>query len=455
MAWIAILLTCALTLATPASAAERVTAITQVTVLDGRGGAPIQGATVIIQGDTIRAVRTGPVRVPRNAEVIDGRGQFLLPGFIDMHAHLLVPRCEPPAGQSSPFDRALSERMLQMLLAYGITTVRSPANPTEAGLALRDDLNAGRVAGPRALAAAELINNARMTESQLRDYVRSALRYRPDYFKVYARLTPDQVAVVVDEAHAAGVPVIGHLQATSWAEGARLGLDHLTHAADWSEKTLQADRRAAYRAAMAEKGPMRARLDWLEALDPDGPEVSRMIDEIKSRGVSVDPTLVAYDSKFSDPAAARYRQNPAANAIPELRADWEACGDATGDWTGVDRRRWERLSPKLGALVRRMHAAGVLLTTGSDLTNEWIIPGESLHQEFELLREAGLPPAAILRMTGENAARALRRDDIGVVAAGRRADLVLLSANPLEDIRNTRRQVWVMQGGRRIPSATR
>jgi imidazolonepropionase-like amidohydrolase len=98
-------------------------------------------------------------------------------------------------------------------------------------------------------------------------------------------------------------------------------------------------------------------------------------------------------------------------------------------------------------LVRLLRDGGVPLTTGTDLTNPWVIPGESLHREFELLAETGLSPGEILRMTGVNAARALRRSDISMIEVGRRADLVLIRANPLVDIRNTRRIGWTMKGG--------
>jgi imidazolonepropionase-like amidohydrolase len=109
------------------------------------------------------------------------------------------------------------------------------------------------------------------------------------------------------------------------------------------------------------------------------------------------------------------------------------------------------------AFVRLLRDGGVQLTTGSDVTNPWVIPGEGLHQEFELLRDAGLTATEILKMTGERAARALRRSDIGVIEAGRRADLVLLDADPSRDIRHTRRIVWVMQQGTIVsggPAAT-
>jgi imidazolonepropionase-like amidohydrolase len=92
----------------------------------------------------------------------------------------------------------------------------------------------------------------------------------------------------------------------------------------------------------------------------------------------------------------------------------------------------------------------VLLTTGTDLTNPWVIPGESLHQEFELLVAAGLSPSEVLKMTGENAARALRSNDIGLIEAGRLADLVLLAANPLDNIGNTRSIRWVMKAGAQV-----
>jgi hypothetical protein len=99
------------------------------------------------------------------------------------------------------------------------------------------------------------------------------------------------------------------------------------------------------------------------------------------------------------------------SASPELYREWTTCPDTTGihNWTAEDYRRWNAAYPKMQALVRMMRDAGVLLTTGTDLTIPWIIPGEGLHQEFQLLVAAGLSPAEVLSMTGENAALALER----------------------------------------------
>ena len=111
------------------------TVVSRVTVLDGTGSAAIRNATVVITNGNIVSVRTGHESLPAGAQALDGHGGYLLPGFIDMHAHLLFPRCAPgPDG--SVFDRPVSERMLAALLDFGITTVRSPATPTVSGLSL-------------------------------------------------------------------------------------------------------------------------------------------------------------------------------------------------------------------------------------------------------------------------------------------------------------------------------
>ena len=178
---------------------------------------------------------------------------------------------------------------MSALLDFGITTVRSPATPTIEGLQLRDDLNAGRVRGPRAFASAELVNDPRLTDQQLRDIVRDAMPYRPDYFKVYARLSPQAVATVIDEAHRHGIPVIGHMGRTSWLEAAQLGIDHLAHAVDWSPKTLMPESRKRYFESTRNysANSFRARIDWLESLDLTSVEVRSMVAEIAKRGISL------------------------------------------------------------------------------------------------------------------------------------------------------------------------
>lgn len=440
-------------IAGPAEAQAPRTLIDNVRILDGHGG-PARPGRVLIEGERIAQVFSASAARPTADTTIDGGG-FLLPGFIDMHAHLMLPRCAVDIPAAARFDRAVSERMLAALLDFGITTVRSPATPTVEGLRLRDDLNAGRVRGPRAFASAELINDPQLDDAALRKIVRDALPYRPDYFKVYARLAPNAIASVIDEAHKHSIPVIGHLGQTSWLEGARLGIDFLTHAVDWSPKTLTPANRTKYFAAARSygiRGVFRARIDWLELLDLNSAEVKDTIAEIAKHGISIDPTLIAFDTKFAAPNGGRYATNRFAKIVPELHQDWTSCPDitSTGDWSPDDFRRWTTAYPKLQAFVRMLRDAGVPLTTGTDLTNPWVIPGESLHQEFELLMAAGFSPAEVLKMTGENAAKALRSNDVGLIEPGRLADLVLLTANPMENISDSRSIRWVMKAGRQV-----
>lgn len=432
----------------------RVIALVGATLVDGTERPPVRDAVVVIEGDRIaHAGPRGSVVIPPGAEAVDLRGRFLIPGLVDMHAHVLVPRCDP--GAPTRFDRALSERMLGVLLRSGITTVRSPATPTGLGVALRDDVAAGRVVGPRVFASAELIDGD-LSPDDVRREVRDRLRHRVDFVKLYARLAPEAVRAGIEEAHAARVPVIGHLSRTSWTEAARMGIDFLTHAASWSAGELPESKRDAYERARRERGPMRARIDWLELVQPDGPEVATLVRTLAERRISVDPTLVAYDTKFRSPASPRYRKNARRAVVPELLQDWQRCGTPTDDWTAPDYERMAAAWPKLLALVKRYHDGGVLLTAGSDVTNAWVIPGESLHQELELLVSAGLTPAEVLRIATRNGARSLGREaDLGTIEPGRRADLVVLSRDPLARIGDTRAIERVMHDGRWVDGVGR
>ena len=350
---------------------------------------------------------------------------------------------------------------MRALLRFGITTARSPATPTALGIAMRDSIASGDILGPRLLVAGDFINGRQRTPSEVREEVRAQATAGVDYIKLYSQLTPDAVEAGIAEAHALHVPVIGHLQRTTWTEGLNAGIDHLTHAAPWTEEMLRPDKRGRYRQARSERGLIRSRIDWLEALEPDGAEVAGIIAILSEWRIPIDPTLVAFDTKFSFDSAAsvpvspRYRENPNREAARGLPAVWEACGTPTNDWTADDFRRAEAAWSKLLALVRRYHEGGVLLTTGSDTPNSWVIPGESLHREMELLVDAGIPPADVIRIATRNGAEALGLlSEIGTVEPGKRADLVLLNANPLLDITNTRSIEWVMRDGvRYLPEA--
>jgi imidazolonepropionase-like amidohydrolase len=185
----------------------------------------------------------------------------------------------------------------------------------------------------------------------------------------------------------------------------------------------------------------------LQHLDLEAPAVREMIAALVEHHVSLDPTLIAMHTKLfgDDP---RWRRNPDNRLMPERHLRGWPAGSFTAAWTPEQYARAHGAWPKLEALVRRYHEAGVRLTVGTDAPTPWIVPGASLHDEMRLLVGAGIPAADVVRMATWEAAVALRGErDVGAVRAGLRADLVVLAADPLADIRHTRDIELVIQAG--------
>ena len=415
-----------------------------VTVIDGTGAPAQAHRDVVLRGGRIRAISAhGDPASYGGARRLPLAGRFVIPGLVDLHAHVTFLR--EPASLSG-YDRKTSEELLKILLAWGITTVRNPQAPAVEGVALRDDVRSGLVPGPRLFTAGDSLNWRAASQAKVTAEVRRQARAGVDFVKLYSSLPEPLVAAAIEEAHRDGVKVIGHLQKTTWTDALRLGIDALTHGASWSPEMLPPARRAQYEERVRTVGPLRARLDWLEWIDPRGPEVGNVIAELARTHVPVDPTLVAYDTKFRP---ARYRTSPDLAYAPAAVRDTWSDGGATGDWTPTELARAASLWPKALGLVKAYHDGGVLLATGSDLPNAWVVPGLGLHRELELLGDAGLTPLEVLRAATHNGAAALGvSNDTGTLEVGKAADIVVLSADPTQALANTRRIEMVLQGGR-------
>jgi imidazolonepropionase-like amidohydrolase len=435
----------------PEDPARDVLALTNARVVDGNGGPVLDNVTVVIEDGRITLVGpTAAVILPADARHLDLTGQVVMPGLVDMHYHVTTGamryRRDAAGRLDSTYDRRLAERLLQVALAHGITTIRDPgASPLDAAIALREAVDSGQVLGPRMFTAGPIIANPGLSPEQLRQEIRAQADAGVDFIKLYSSIGPDQLRLAVEEAHARRLPVIGHLQRTSWTEAALAGIDFLTHGGSWHEAYVLPTRRSAY-----EKlgGTMRARIPWLEWLDLEGPVVDSMILALREHHVSVDPTLVAYHTKFWWRDSI-YQRDPDVALVPEVLENWRVLGMPTSDWTAVEFDRAQAAWPRMLALVARMQRGGVLLTAGSDLASPWVIPGVALHQELALLVSAGISPSEVLRMATRNGAQALGLlGETGTVEPGKRADLVVLDADPLRDIRNTRRIRYAVLGGR-------
>lgn len=434
------------------STQEPVTVLQHVAVVDTARGTLLPDRAVEIRRDRITAVApSAGYKPPTGARVLDLPGRYVVPGFVEMHAHLFSHPWDEKGELMPRFDREATLEMLRLLLAHGITTVRDPGSETEAAVTLRRMIAEGKVTGPSLLTAGRIVNASSFNpepfapvkdEAAIRREIRWQAAAGVDFIKVYSSMTPELLKVAVEEAHAHGLRVIGHLQRTTWTQAAELGIDAVTHGASWSPEYLSEADRPGYDQTVF------GRVYWLEHLDLKSPVVVSMAETLARRRVTVDPTLIAMHTKFwgNDP---RYTQHPQMSLAPEaFRRGWPK-GIFTASWTDDQYRQAQARWPKMQALTKLLFDRGVLLTVGTDTPTPWIIPGVSFHEEMALLAEAGIPAKDVLRMATANGAKALGKEkSIGAVAAGMRADLVVLRANPLEDIRNTREIEMVLQGGK-------
>lgn len=423
------------------------------TLIDGTDRPPRPDAVVVVRNGWITAVGgAGEVAIPRGARVLDLAGRYLLPGFVEMHGHLAIAVWEVDTTGGTrrlryPYDEVATRELTRTQLAFGITTVRNPAGPTREAVALRNRVRLGELVGPRIVTAGAPIDRVLVAEAidQVRtaDDVRAAVARQAeagvDFIKLYSTLDSAMIRAGVDEAHARGLPAIAHLWQTSWTDAASAGLDGITHIIVSNAKLLPEAVREEYLKGIRGGQFM---FDWFGYADFDGPEIRAMIDTLVARRISIDPTLVAFEWFAWADDSTRLRPEVLQYMPPTLVAKAQAQRQQL--WSAEDLARARRNFPRMLELARRLHQAGVPLTVGTDGANPWLY-----HRELELLVQAGIPPADVLRMATRNAARALRlTSEIGTVEPGRRADLVVLEADPVADIRNTRRIAWVIRDGR-------
>jgi len=417
-------------------------------VLDITGGPPHR-SDVVLDGERIAAVV--PAGQGKGDRIVDLTGKFLLPGFADLHAHVLLHPFDASGRPAPKADRTLTLLTLKLLLAHGVTTVRDPGAETEAAVALRASLANGAIAGPRLVTCGRILDTGGIESEpfvrvqnagEARAEVQKQAEAGVDCIKVYTGVGPELLRTVLDDAHRRHLPVLGHLGATTWREAVDLGIDGIEHAAPWTPDLVP----------RATNTDLFGRVEWLERLDLDDFPVHALIADLARRRVPVDPTLIAMNTKlFGD--TDRWQRNADLALVPANVVKGFRAGASTRRWTEAQYVRAHAAWPKLLAWIRTLYQGGVLLTTGTDTPTPWIVPGASVHDEMLLLEQAGIPRAEVLRIATRNAAVALHRDaEQGTIERGKVADLVVLGADPLADLRNTRRIEMVIQRGKLIPA---
>jgi imidazolonepropionase-like amidohydrolase len=430
---------------------------THVTVIDATGASAKPNMTVVVTGDRITALgQTGRVAVPKEAEVVDATGKFLIPGLWDMHVH------------------TITKDFLTLYIANGVTGVRDMFSTLEQINQWRKDITDGKFVGPRIVAAGPIVDGPKpvwpgsvavSTDAQGRETVTSLKKQGVDFIKVYSLLPREAYLAIADEAKKQGIPFAGHVPiSVSAAEASDAGqksIEHLTGVLlGCSTKEAELAEEARQIIAKSET-PMnefmrisRAQSERLLASYSEE-KAKALFARFAKNGTWQDATLTVLRS-IASLDDSTFTNDPRLKYIPPMfRSFWNPKTDfrfreATAEDYARLRRNFERSLQLVGA----MHRAGVPILAGTDTPNPYVFPGFSLHDELGLLVKAGLTPMEALQATTRNAAKYLGLlDSVGTIEKGKRADLVLLDANPLQDISNTQKIAAVVVRGTLVPKS--
>ena len=389
--------------------------LTHVTIIDVTGGVPKPDMTVVITGDRISQVEeAGKVVAAPGATVVDASGKFLIPGLWDMHVHWYI------------------RDTFTLFLANGVTGIRQMFGNSDL-LRWRQDIAKGSLLGPRMIVASPIIDGPRpfwptsiavSNEDEGRKAVRDVKKSGADFVKVYSLLPRDVYFAIADEAKRQGLSFAGHVpNSVSPAEASDAGqksVEHLTG--------------------------MRARA---EARAPDT-DNDRNAAELFARFVKNEtwqcPTLTVLSGKAYFGEESFMRDQRLKFIPPRMKERWS---QRIANRNEANFANPKKVFQKELEIVGAMRKAGVQLLAGTDTGNPFCFPGFSMHDELALLVIAGLTPVEALRSATLNPAKFLGLDKtLGTIEQGKIADLVLLDANPLEEVRNTQRIIAVISNGR-------
>ena len=418
---------------TPAEPAD--VAIVGAQLIDGTGGEPVADSVILIRGDRVVAAGTrADTGVPAGAEIVDGAGKTVIPGLVDMHSHYFG-------------DRAAIERQFRTQLYFGVTTARSIGADDADNVVLMLEAHAGRPDAPRVFTAGRGFTapdgfNAALaqqpnTEEDARQMVRQLAGQGVHFVKMWVnavpepgvKIAPEIRTAIVEEAIANGLVPVAHID--DEADGRQL---------------VEAGLRDFLHSTVLTFGP--------GAGGPvDDPEPSaEFIQMCLDNGVAFTPTLSIIQNNW------HFAERPELLEDPELRAAFDP--DALARWDDPEARAEVVEAPdfedrkaafrQVQDFVKTMHDAGVRVALGTDAGTPNVPMGWGVHHELELYVEAGLTPMQALvaaTATGASLTPPVGEAEFGTIEVGKIADLVVLAADPLADIRNTLEIDRVMKAG--------
>ncbi len=406
----------------------------------------LRDRTVVVRDGVVEAVGPeGEVMVPSGATRIEGEGRWLMPGLAEMHAH--VPPV--PRGSEEWPDREALEDILFLYVANGITTIRGMLGAAYQ-LELADMLESGEMRGPTLYVGAPSLNgNTAPTPAAAERLVRAHHAAGYDFQKIHPGLSLATWDHMAEVANGLRLTFAGHVPSdVGLLHALETGISTVDHL-DGCVEAIVADE-------------VRARMDAGEDVslgemvrNLDESRISLVVERTREAGAWVVPTMYLWESLIGDPDADEKLGRPEMKYVsPEQRDQWRrraqrgtATSDAvSGPWHQARRR-----------ILKALSDGGVGILMGTDSPQLFNVPGFSLHRELAVMEEAGMSRFEILESGTRNVGRYVERElgldgSFGTVAAGQRADLLLLEANPLDGLENLTRRAGVMVRGRWVPA---
>jgi enamidase len=415
-----------------------VIALTNVRVIDGTGGPARAAQTIVIDDGVISDIGdAGSITVPAGATTIDLTGKSVIPGLVMVHEHLYYPNGPGVYGQ-------LGESFTRLYLAGGVTTMRTGGNVNGfMDINLKRLIDRGAKPGPAIDATAPYVNgpNTFMQMHNITevDDARKHVAYWSDAgatsVKAYMQISRAALGAAINEAHARGMKVTGHLCSVTYSEAADLGIDNLEHGF-LASTDFVADKQP-------DVCPGQGRgQQTIAALDENGEAFNTLVKKLVLRGVALTSTLTVFETFTPG------RPLPPGLDVltPQLKQQFERTHARVAGNTDSP---YVKLFPKAMALERAFARAGGLLIAGTDPTGSGgVVPGYSNQRQIELLVDAGFSPLEAITIGTLNGARYLgRHTRIGSLAKGKQADLVVINGDPSANISDIRKVETVFRQG--------
>ena len=412
-------------------------ALTHVRVVDGTGAPPADDQTIVIQNGKIAAVGpAGSAKIPAGAQVMDLTGHTVIPGIVGLHDHTFY--------TTSARSIQLSSSAPRLYLASGVTTIRTTGSMSPyAELNLKRAIDGGQTAGPHMYVTGPYITGegvsgmaSVMTPAEARRLVAYWAEEGVTWLKFYTAINRDAMRAAIDEAHKRGVKTTGHLCSVSFREAVALGIDNLEHGL-----FVDTDFDPEKKPDQCAPGSMAK----LATLDLTSAAVQATIREMKAKNVAMTSTLAVFE--LFVPSRPPLDQRVLDAMSPDVRNEYMESRNrlAEAGAFGVSPQVFRKAQDFDVAFMR----AGGLLAAGVDPTgNGGALPGFGDQRNYELLIEAGFTPVETIQIMTANGAKVLGgAKEFGTIAAGKRADLVVIRGDPVGKPVEIRGVVTVFKDG--------